>query len=307
MVLIEKDKHLKEAEPFFSAIKDYHNCVLDQEFNNENTTYISLGDLFHSSLPTPKEYDEMERFLNSSKFRKIYLIAGNHDYSGSKKSYSILPLQNNPRVKLVLEPTLIGIEHNSYLMLPHLPGSKMKQVYENLPGNLSQADYILYHFEDETIQYGGHKNGINISYLRGKRIGGHIHKSQTNYELGMPVLSRYDERGDKNTLFSIENNVESFIEIPKFLDYYSVEYGQELPAVEAKYPIWDVLNAPSTKLVDMKDSYIHKIEVVKKDKNIETKSASRIEDFLNNYISNRDDIIDWAKIRLRDLIVRSAV
>jgi len=314
MIIIEKDKHIKETEPFFSAIQAYDSWVLEQEFNNDQTTFISLGDLFHNALPTPKEYDEAEKFFAKSKFKKIILLAGNHDFSGTRNSHSILPLQNNPRIELILEPCQKVIEGKTFLFLPYYTQSSvlppMKEYYSNLPEEYKINDYILYHFDDETIQYGKHKTGIDISYLKGTRVGGHIHKSQKNYELGMPVQSRFDEKGEKNNLLSIADKA-TYIEVPKFLDYYEVEYGKDLPKVEALYQIWDIKNAPSNKQARKfyKEKYssihIRDIEVKEqKEDEITHKGETKksILEYFNYYIEKRTDLPDWTKDRLRELI-----
>lgn len=37
MIIVEKDRHMKQEEPFFSAQVDYNNWFLDKDFNNEST------------------------------------------------------------------------------------------------------------------------------------------------------------------------------------------------------------------------------------------------------------------------------
>lgn len=313
MIIIEKDKHTINKQPFWNAHLDYHFWLLNQSFNNESNTFISLGDLFHNALPDPDEMDAIIALYEQSKFKKIYLLAGNHDWSDSKKSFSILPLRNNPRVELILEPCQKIIEGKKFMFMPHYVYSEtfspMKEYYQNPPQELIDNDYLCYHVEDETISFGKRKKGIDLSKWKGKRLGGHIHKIQHNYEIGMPIQSRFDEKGQKNNLFCISDK-ESFIDIPKFVDYYDIEYGQDVPEVEAKYPLWDIHNAPSVKAAKKLYSnlFIHKVYIAnKKQEEVQAKKESgskALMNYFNNYISKRNDVPQYIQDKLREIIAK---
>lgn len=311
MIAIEKDRHLKKTEPFFSAHKVYNKWLCNQLWSVKDTTYISLGDWYNVAVPSPEEVDETERFFNESKFGKIYILAGNHDFSTSEKVYSILPLRNNPRVEIITEPKVVMIDGISFAFLPFMKNVKyMKEVYENLSNDFINAEYVLYHFDDESVS----SKGINLSYLKGKRLGGHEHLSRENYELGMPINSCYTEREQKNNLYFIDlQHNTTLIDIPRFVDYYSVEYGQDLPEVEATFPIWNIENAPSKKQGELfykekyPSIYIHEVHVVnKKKKEIKkenSKSTSQVE-FLEEYTKERTDLKDWALTRLKNIVMK---
>ena len=300
MIILEKDRHERGDSPFFEAHKFYNNWLLDKDFNNESTNFISLGDWFHSSHPTPEEIDEEMRFLSNSKM-KFFLLAGNHDWSGVLKQYSILSFRNLPNVEIICEPCVKTIEGKTFAFLPHYKNLKvMKELYTNLSEEFINADYVCYHFEDET------QHGIDISYLKGKRFGGHIHTQCKNYELPMPITSRYDERGLDNGIYNLTEN--KIISVPKLIDYYDIEYGDEIPIGLAMFPMINIKNAPSKQLAQekYKDNYIHEIYVVNKKKEkivscVDDKKIS-ILDFFNNYIKDRNDLEDSTKLRLKNCI-----
>ena len=300
MIILEKDRHARGDSPFFEAHKFYNNWLLDKNFNNESTNFISLGDWFHSSHPTPEEIDEEMRFLSNSKM-KFFLLAGNHDWSGVLKQYSILSFRNLPNVEIICEPCVKTIEGKTFAFLPHYKNLKvMKELYTNLSEEFINADYVCYHFEDET------QHGIDISYLKGKRFGGHIHTQCKNYELPMPITSRYDERGLDNGIYNLTED--KIISVPKLIDYYDIEYGDEIPIGLAMFPMINIKNAPSKQLAQekYKDNYIHEIYVVNKKKEkivscVDDKKIS-ILDFFNNYIKDRDDLEDSTKLRLKNCI-----
>ena len=300
MIILEKDRHARGDSPFFEAHKFYNNWLLDKNFNNESTNFISLGDWFHSSHPTPEEIDEEMRFLSNSKM-KFFLLAGNHDWSGVLKQYSILSFRNLSNVEIICEPCVKTIEGKTFAFLPHYKNLKvMKELYTNLSEEFINADYVCYHFEDET------QRGIDISYLKGKRFGGHIHTQCKNYELPMPITSRYDERGLDNGIYNLTED--KIISVPKLIDYYDIEYGDEIPIGLAMFPMINIKNAPSKQLAQekYKDNYIHEIYAVNKKKEkivscVDDKKIS-ILDFFNNYIKDRDDLEDSTKLRLKNCI-----
>lgn len=300
MIILEKDRHERGDSPFFEAHKFYNNWLLNKDFNNESTNFISLGDWFHSSHPTPEEIDEEMRFLSNSKM-KFFLLAGNHDWSGVLKQYSILSFRNLSNVEIICEPCVKTIEGKTFAFLPHYKNLKvMKELYTNLSEEFINADYVCYHFEDET------QRGIDISYLKGKRFGGHIHTQCKNYELPMPITSRYDERGLDNGIYNLTEG--KIISVPKLIDYYDIEYGDEVPIGLAMFPMINIKNAPSKQLAQekYKDNYIHEIYVVNKKKEkivscVDEKKIS-ILDFFNNYIKDRNDLENSTKLRLKNYI-----
>ena len=300
MIILEKDRHERGDSPFFEAHKLYNDWLLNRDFNNESTNFISLGDWFHSSHPTPEEIDEEMRFLSNSKM-KFFLLAGNHDWSGVLKQYSILSFRNLSNVEIICEPCVKTIEGKTFAFLPHYKNFKvMKELYTSLSEEFINADYVCYHFEDET------QHGIDISYLKGKRFGGHIHTQCKNYELPMPITSRYDERGLDNGIYNLTED--KIISVPKLIDYYDIEYGDEVEIGLAIFPMINIKNAPSKSLAQekYKDNYIHEIKVVnKKQKEIINKSDEKkisIIDFFNNYIKDRNDLESWTLSRLKNYI-----
>lgn len=313
MIVIEKDKHTTSKKPFWQAHLAYHEWFLSQDFNNEENTFISLGDLFHTAIPNPEEIDAMISLYERSKFKKIILLAGNHDFSDTTKCHSILPLRNNSRVELILEPCQKIIENQTFYFMPHYVRSEnyppMREFYENPSESIINNDFLLYHIEDETISFGKNKIGINLSKWKGRRIGGHVHKPMPNYELGMPVISRYDEKGTKNTLLTISNKKEVYLDVPKFIDYYDLEYGQPVPdKTESMFAIWDIINAPSIK--EGRKLYptlhIRKVHVANsKQKLVEKTNYSKrksIKDYFDNYITNRTDFSKIAIDKLKSII-----
>lgn len=309
MILFEKDRHTTKKIPHYYAHKDYNEWLLSQPYNNEHTTFVSTGDWYHVAVPDPEEIDITEKFINDSKFKKIYILAGNHDFSTSEKVYSILPLRNNPRVEIITEPCVKNIDGDKVVFLPFMKNTKyMKEVYENLSDEYKNAKYLVYHFDDESVS----KRGINLSYLKALyRIGGHNHLPRENYELCVPIIGKYDERQQQPTLLFVDaQKSHKIVNIPIFIDYYEIEYGTEVPKVEAKYPIFNILNAPSKKQGEIfyKGQYIHEVKVANsKKKDIKKEggsSSTSITSFFEEYITERDDLKDNSLQRLKMIVTK---
>lgn len=252
-LIVEKDRHMRQdyanGMPFLEAHRYYIDWFLKQEWNNEDNIFFSLGDFFHKPYPEPAVYDEAMRWLSGCKFKKIYILIGNHDFKRSLNAYSVDPFQNDPRVEIIYEPQKIDFGKVSALCMPHIFRTKenelsmdayYSQFIESYEG---EQDYLFYHFEDETASFSG--KGIDLTSLSGKRCGGHIHTvNNQNYYLNMPVNSRFDERGQDNSLMMLdmETKEETEISVPKTIDYYVVNYPDPLPEVDAQFPIWDFEN-----------------------------------------------------------------
>lgn len=265
-IIVEKDRHMMFKEPFFSAQKAYIDWFLEQPWNNEENTFISLGDFFDKAYPQPPVYDLAHYWLSKAKFKRIIINVGNHDFRRDPKtkkvSLSVDPLSNDPRVEIISQPQQLNIDGVSAFVLPYLVSSTVEEktmvdFYAKYIEDHKDHDndYLFYHFEDEINAFHAH-NAVDLSLMKGKRCGGHLHMILPGYELGMPVNHRYDERGQKNTLLSINTNTleEKIVEVPKFLDYYSVSYPDALPEVDAVFPIWDIENC-NLKEEDIKSYY----------------------------------------------------
>jgi len=120
----------------------------------------------------------------------------------------------------------------------------MEEYYSNLPSEIKDKnyDFIFSHVEDETNHFT--ESYCDLSVLKGKRIFGHIHIPNKNY-LGSALITRYDEHSKDSFLGIIDIETKKYNQelIPKFLDYYEIEYPKPLYMVNAKYQIWDIFGA----------------------------------------------------------------
>ncbi len=340
-LVIISDLHFKKDEPFFSVQKEFMNWFVKQDFNNENNVLIDLGDLFDNSTPNPSVYDFVISKRKEMKFKEDYILAGNHCYNRSRDSYAEEPLQNKNNTKIIYKPEVIEIEcENSYnttclktlkcLFLPFLYdriffNMSMKDYYESeefLKEFNDSYDFIFYHFQDSSMKFSADDdNGIDIDILEGEKLGGHIHKRQSNY-LGSPYPLRYDERGKDSfiLLIDMETKKREYIQIPKFLDYEEIDYNvDKIPENKLwkfhydlgiyEYRIYDIIDAPSEDSAreKFKGLYIREVKL-KKDKSeiLEeengTEEKKTIEVYFDNFCK-KNNIEKRIREKIRSKIV----
>jgi len=297
-IIIFGDDHIRYDEPFFSAKKDYFQWVIQQDFNNKDNIAIHVGDLFHSNHPTPREYDLAYWFLQKLRFSKVFILSGNgiHEYNRVKETYAIKPLDRIDNVEIIIKPQESKLGNLNILFLPWIPSRyyndmTMREWYEGLPEK--EYDYIFGHFAHKEF-YG---TEIDISQLKGKKRMGHIHVPDDEY-VGVNTITRADEKGIHCRLNCIDmfTGEEELIEIPKFLDYYEVEYPNKLPDnIEARYSIWTVTNAPSKEKAEQKYSYIYIKNIV-----LDNKSLSRSNNKNTNITGKKASIREYFDFFIQD-------
>lgn len=293
-IIIVGDTHFRIEEPHFSAGKEFCKWFNQQDFNKEDNIMVHLGDVAHHANPNPRVHDLMINWFNGMKFKKKYLIAGNHSYNRSQDSYAEEPLANIENTILIYTDYKIEIDNLKLLFLPFIYDktgvldSTMKEHYEDLSKEdyeINDLNYIFHHVEDSTINFGGEYNGINLDYLKGKRVGGHIHKRQIGY-LGSALITRFDEKNKDSFILVIdtETKEEIYIEVPKFLDYVDLNYN-DIPPEPRPDLIYDIIDAPNKESAESKFGYLYLREIYIK-KNEEELKESLEEDLKVNSIKD---------------------
>uniref|UniRef100_UPI00405639D6 metallophosphoesterase n=1 Tax=Candidatus Electrothrix sp. TaxID=2170559 RepID=UPI00405639D6 len=229
----------------YLARKAYIDWFLSQpELNNEDVLYWSLGDLTESSIPSPRDTQLLVYFFSQMKNKQKYIIAGNHDYNRGKGSYSFDPLTELEGVTAFTKPCEKDIDELSFKILPYYYDfvyPELKSMRENYESYKGEYDFIIFHFEDETQSFGDNQ-GINLSKIKGKRIGGHIHVGGENY-LMSPVPNKSNEILPERYLYLLDTETSEIekILIPNFLDYGVVNYPNPIEKKsDALYTAWEI-------------------------------------------------------------------
>lgn len=249
MIYLVGDLHIRKEEPFFSAIDGIFKELYDK--CKAGDTIIQLGDFFHTYKPFPKEYTKALKWLNKFDAMgvNIIIMAGNnaHEYHHLQKTYAINPLKSVKSVEIITKLSFIKIEGLIFFVIPWIPEEIIRkanceaiedyiQKFINKNSKI-KADFLLYHYEDETVFMGGVNHGIDFTFIEDqmpgiKRIGGHIHLQSKNY-IGSPYQTRYDEKGQISRFFSIDKTslVKEF-KFKQYIKYLDLNYKDNLPELD---------------------------------------------------------------------------
>ncbi|MCP4650343.1 MAG: hypothetical protein GY853_09740 [PVC group bacterium] len=238
-IIVISDLHIKNKEPYLSATIKFFDWLLE---NYKDEIIIQLGDLFDESSPHNDLRNMANKYL--TQFKKVYTIAGNHDYS-KIKGLATLQFSEFNNVFVYDKPTIIEIENMKCLMLPYLY-TNMKEQYEQLRG---RYDYVFTHITPPECEFGDEGIQLNMDSVY---IHGHTHtqldfldnRKQQHYVLGVPTTTRHLEHEQVHRIAEIKDDKVSFIEVPQYFTFRTVEYGDEIKE-EWKNDIINVKNAPS--------------------------------------------------------------
>lgn len=245
-MLILGDLHLQENWIKEKQVKLFFEWLNSQSFIKTENTIILLGDLFE--IPTPNSQlvsSYLDLFANKWKSKTIYILQGNHDYNLETNSLDFFNFLDN--VKVLKDKTELQIENKSCLFLPYYSHENtnkepMHIFYSSLEGDY---DYIFGHLEDKTQHFGN--NFCDLSKIKGKRYFGHIHtpdiQKNGNY-LGSCIKNSSTEKDDQKYVAIIKEDSEKLIEIPSFMSYKTLEFGEELEDKNT-LTLLNILDAPS--------------------------------------------------------------
>ena len=245
------DIHLQNKEPKKSQCLDFLDWLFKQDFNNEDNSLLILGDLCEVNSP-PELYEVyVDYFVNKSRFEQIFILQGNHDCVNQSTILSIFrPL---PKVKVITEWCVWNYYNCNLLFLPHYSHEgteklSMIETYSNLYKTVTEEfDYGFSHVEDETEHF--NKRFVDVSKLNVKQwLNGHIHTCNIQnggHYLGSVCMNSVAESGQKKFIAVIDGEDKSYelVEVPKFMEYYEVEYPNKLEKISTRYGLFLVRNA----------------------------------------------------------------
>ena len=254
-LIVVGDVHLQNKEPKKSNAIDTLNWIFDnKELNNKNNSLLLLGDMCEVNSPFELYGIFVDLFTNKSLFAKIWIVQGNHDCVNMSSVLSLFaPLKN---VEVIQEWKIIDFYNTKILTLPfysHEGSTKkpMKEVYSHLYENEEikdvEFDYCMGHIEDETNHFSS-KNFCDLSQLKVKHfLHGHIHNGNAwngGHYLGSACANSVAERNIDKKIAIIDGETKEceFVTLPKYLEYYTVEYPNKLEKPKTRYAIFTVKN-----------------------------------------------------------------
>lgn len=258
--IVVGDLHLQRAEPKHSQTIMFLDWLFSQSFNCKDNCLTLLGDLCNIGAEPELLGIYVDYFENKSKFSSIEILQGNHDCNLVSTILSVFaPLKN---VRVITQPETTEQGGISFLYLPFYnhEGKNIKSMKDRYSSLHTEKDfggtfdYGFGHIEDDTNHFSN--SYPDTSKLRVKQwLNGHIHTenvTKKGHYLGSPILDSVTESGKKPLIavIDIDKNELSYVEVPKFLEYYSVKYPEDLPEVTtplALFYVEDSIDKEETK------------------------------------------------------------
>lgn len=245
-MLVIGDLHLMRNWIKKQQVENFFEWLHKQDCFTKEKNIVFLGDLFEIPCPDVSlVVFYLQVFSKIWKDKTIYLLEGNHDHNLTENALDYFTVLDN--VKLIKDLQELEIEGRKCLFLPDysyegtdkLP---MEEYYSSLKG---EYDYIFAHVMDETQNFGS--KFCDLKNVKGKRLFGHIHTSTLekggNY-LGSAVKNSSTEKDDNKVLALINADGLKLVQVPSFLEYETVNYGDE-PNCKDNLLLLNVTGAPS--------------------------------------------------------------
>lgn len=253
-IVVVGDIHYQEKMPKKAQAEQVIDFIFNnKEYNNSNNVLFLLGDLVEN-VESPHEVLGyfVNLFLNRAEFEWVYILQGNHDACITSSLLSVFkPIQN---ITIIQEPTIVNIHNKKILALPYYyhEGTSLPPMIENYSSILKDLysnqsfDLVFHHVEDETEHYG--KKFCDLSWVNTKDwLCGHIHTcslQKGGRYLGACTLNSSTEKGRQPYIAYVTDAPGyKLIPVPKILDYYTVDYPNELPDITTPYALWMVTNS----------------------------------------------------------------
>ena len=265
------DIHLQSKSPKYDNAIDTLSWIFNSDFNNPKNSLLLLGDLVEINSPYELYEVYIDYFENKSKFEQIFILEGNHECANQSTVLSLFrPLKN---VEVITEWKAWKYYNCNLLFLPfynHEGTDKkpMVETYSNLYSieyddifsgehrimSDTEFDYGFGHIEDDTEHFS--KKFCDTSKLKVKTwMNGHIHTANIQnggHYLGACTLNSSTESGRTPYIAKINGETKEYelVEVPKFLEYYEVEYPNKLPKIDTKYGLFLVRNSLDKKVTE---------------------------------------------------------
>lgn len=256
MILAIGDLHLSDSRPWsYDVSKRLVDWISNAEWNNPKHVAVFLGDITEDTFLSGRLFYLMLDLFNNMRFKKTYVLVGNHDLREDKNNHLSLTYEflrdqrfnGDGHVQIIDKPIEIGEEQMYFLALPwlHSDGRLSVADYSKLKSDIN-FDILFGHFQESTIKLPG--DHVDIEQIKTKyHCFGHIHNPSQRY-IGAAIPNKWDEAGFIRSFRWYEksdtghNVMEVIYPIPVFTDYYAVTFPEPLPQVPAQVPVWTVFN-----------------------------------------------------------------
>lgn len=256
-IVVFGDIHFSDERPWSYSVGKEINKYFKQECidNNEKNVGLFLGDITEKVHISPLVYELLFEFLSSLKFKKTYILMGNHDKK-KKRGKIISPLSflqmddsPYPNIQVISEPTKLEEEGIPIICLPFKGQSEDENMAEYEAG-LDPSWYemkalVVGHFSDTTNTV-IKDSLINLSKFKGEIVLGHIHNPISGHYIGAVVPNSVSEKGMRR-FYRVYDSYNKFTpkEIPSLSDYVDISFPKPLTKPSTRIPIYTIYNCQS--------------------------------------------------------------
>ena len=283
------DLHLSASQPWRLPVGDAFLEWFESIEVEPNSTLIALGDYTDDAVNPGKVIRQLERFLEIArkKFKKVYLLVGNHDWKLYKNQPQLAFefAEEKDNVVILRDPAeVLMIDGIKVLSLPHynyrVDIPPMQDYYENLPEDIADDNYdvVIGHFADASAEVFAHK--IDLSYLNTQLIClGDIHNRISENYIGSVFACKISENESPRprAIWKVHKEADEVIKeeivLPHFCDFKVVDYPEKLPDTQSPVTVWTVLGAENESIARSfygEDIFIRGVTLsaIKKEKDI---------------------------------------
>lgn len=237
MIYFLGDMHVTTSHPwdvpFFEKFIEWFNSI---NFESESTL-IQLGDVFDKSCNYGETTKYVTKFFKvaSTKFKKIYILGGNHDLGLSKNKYQYATSYLEEcfdNIECVFDEKILEIENTKIGFMPHkkIKGKTLVEYYDDLDN--FEADIYCGHvgLKEPSLFF----EGINADKLKGEKVMGHIHTRNgvyKEYYAGSIRPLKINEVGTelpREIIAYKEKEKQIGIQIPELLKFKTIYLGDEI-------------------------------------------------------------------------------
>jgi len=264
MIIVLGDIHFRSDYAWFKeAAEKFLEWFESWEYNKQVHELILLGDLVERSVNGGTVISFIEKLANVSKFKKVHILVGNHDFKRIEGRFQLAYefLRERPSIVIYEEFRVAKIGGLDCAMLPHIsPSPEITNPYAYFSSLYKEhkADIVFGHVQDETLSG---RSVSNLDKISKHLCLGHIHVRSNERYIGSIYPSNPIQNGPRyfRTYSKIKGSIHMReYPLPNFLTFKAIKYGDKIVNDDdCLVPVYIVNEAPPESLRTSDYSGVH--------------------------------------------------
>lgn len=224
-LLISGDKHLGITTEGEDRLTEQRRICTFCADRSEVDGYIDLGDLFHSSGPSPRVVAEALWYVSAVKAGASFFLVGNHDRPSRGEHHALLPLEASGwELEVVPEPMSREMEAGVFVFLPFVTDWMARQRDHDsaqawldsfageVVGSAERPIYVFGHVDVDGSEHADERDiGLRVPTVLLEEAAhiwlGHVHKPQTVGEnvtiVGSAIVADFGEAEERKGIVEV--------------------------------------------------------------------------------------------------------